>query len=87
MIVRIGITSMAHMHAYSYASAIKSMPDAELVGIADHDLQRAHEAARQFETRPFPSYEALLEQDIHAVVIGSDNVRHRALCELAADAD
>ncbi|NLI01674.1 MAG: Gfo/Idh/MocA family oxidoreductase [Chthonomonadales bacterium] len=86
MSVRIGIMSMAHMHAYSYAGAINEIAEAELVGIADHDLARARESAAQFSTQAFASYEDLLKADIQAVVIGSENVRHRELCEMAAAA-
>ena len=86
MSVRIGIMSMAHVHASSYASAVRSIEGAELVGIADHDASRAAEAARQFETRYFSSYEELLAAEIDAVIITSENVRHRQLCEMAAAA-
>ncbi len=86
MNVKIGILSMAHMHAYSYAAAIRAIEGAELVGIADHDAERARAAAQQFGTKAFDSYEALLSADIDAVVIGSENVRHRSLCEMAASA-
>lgn len=84
--VKIGIMSMAHMHAYSYADAVRSMPNAELAGIADHDADRAIETATTFETTAFARYADLLRTDIDAVIIGSENVRHRELCEMAADA-
>lgn len=84
--VKIGIMSMAHMHAYSYADAVRSMPNAELAGIADHDTDRAIETATTFETTAFARYADLLRTDIDAVIIGSENVRHRELCEMAADA-
>ncbi len=86
MAVRIGIMSMAHMHAFSYAGAINQIEDAELVGIADHDPDRAAESARRFQTRAYASYDELLASGLDAVVIGSENVRHRELCELAASA-
>ncbi|NUQ71641.1 MAG: Gfo/Idh/MocA family oxidoreductase [Chthonomonadales bacterium] len=84
--MKIGIMSMAHMHAYSYADAVRSMPNAELAGIADHDTDRAIETATTFETTAFARYADLLRTDIDAVIIGSENVRHRELCEMAADA-
>lgn len=84
--VKIGIMSMAHMHAYSYADAVRSMPNAELAGIADHDTDRAIQTATTFETTAFARYADLLRTDIDAVIIGSENVRHRELCEMAADA-
>lgn len=85
--VRIGIMSFAHLHADSYAHCIVSRPDTELVGIADHDAERAQSKAMQFGTRAFSSYEALLaEPGLEAVVICSENARHRKLAEMAAAA-
>jgi UDP-N-acetylglucosamine 3-dehydrogenase len=86
MTVKIGIMSVAHMHAYSYAGAINELETAELAGIADHDAARAHSAAEQFNTRAFASYEDLLGADIDAVVIGSENARHAELTWMAAKA-
>ena len=85
--VRIGMMSFAHMHAASYAHSIVTRPDTEMVGIADHDPARAQEMARRFGTQAFESYEALLDApDLDAVVVCSENVRHRALTEMAAAA-
>lgn len=86
MSVKIGILSVAHMHAHSYASAINELGTATLAGIADHDQGRAEAAARTYGTQAFPSYEALLASDIDAVVVGSENLRHRQLVEQAAAA-
>jgi UDP-N-acetylglucosamine 3-dehydrogenase len=85
--VRIGIMSFAHMHAASYAHSIVTRPDTHLVGVADHDPERAQRMAGQFGTQAFADYEALLAApDLDAVVIGSENIRHRALTEMAAGA-
>ena len=85
--LKIGMMSFAHMHAYSYAHSIVSRPDTELVGIADHDLNRAGNMAKTFETRTFESYESLLAHPgLEAVVIASENVKHRELAEMAARA-
>lgn len=86
MSVRIGMMSFAHMHAYSYASCINELSETELVGVADHDPDRAKKVAESFNTRAFPSYEELLRQDINAVIIGSENIRHRELTTMAAQA-
>jgi predicted dehydrogenase len=86
-IVKIGMMSFAHLHANSYAHSIVTRPDTEMVGIADHDPARAQEMAKRFGTKAFESYEALLSvPDLDAVVICSENVRHRALTEMAAKA-
>ena len=71
--VRIGILSFAHMHASSYAHCILNRKDTELVGVADHDPERAQQMAQKLGTMMFGSYEALLDNpDLDAVVIGSE---------------
>jgi predicted dehydrogenase len=85
--VKIGMMSFAHMHAGSYAHAIVSRPETQMVGVADHDPTRAKEQAARFGTQAFESYEALLAAPgLDAVVICSENARHRALTEMAAAA-
>lgn len=85
MALRIGILSFAHMHAASYAAQANTLPGVELAGIADHDEDRARAMADRFGTRAFTNYEAMLRDgDIDAVVICSENIRHRELVEMAA---
>lgn len=86
MAVRIGMMSFAHMHAFSYAGCVNAIGKAELVGVADHNADRAKKMAEQFNTRSFDSYENLLASDIDAVIVCSENVRHRELTEMAAAA-
>lgn len=81
--VRIGIISLAHMHAYSYASAVNRLPNARLVGIYDENPERGKKGAAQFETQFFQDPEELLE-NIDAVIICSENSFHRKWTELAA---
>jgi len=86
MAIRIGIMSFAHMHAESYAEQIQSLPGAELAGVADHEPERARTMAARLGVPVF-GYETLLRQaDVDAVVICSENVRHRELVEMAAAA-
>ncbi len=61
----------------SYASSLNELPTAELVGIADHDRSRAVQMADQFKTWAFASYAELLASDVEAVVVASENIRHR----------
>ncbi len=86
MKVKVGIMSFAHLHADSYAHCLKANPNAELVGIADHDPARAQAKAQQFETQAFDSYESLLASDVQAVIICSENVHHARLAQMAAAA-
>ena len=85
--VRIGVMSFAHLHADSYARSVAQRGDTELVGIADHDATRAASKATQFGTAHFPTYEALLASPgLDAVIVASENARHRELTEMAAQA-
>lgn len=83
---RIGIISFAHMHAYSYAASVNRRSDAELAGVWDADAQRGEAAARDFGTRFHADLDKLLESDIDAVIITSENTRHREHVERAAKA-
>lgn len=86
MSVKIGMMSFAHMHSYSYATCANELPEVELLGVADHDPERARKVAETFRTKAFSSYEELLRQDIAAVIIGSENIRHPELTAMAAQA-
>ena len=83
--LRIGMMSFAHMHAYSYASCLKELEDVELVGIADDDQKRGKEAAEKYGTKYYKSYEQLLKENLDGVIICSENSRHRQLTEMAAE--
>ncbi len=86
MKVKVGIMSVAHLHADSYAHCLLTNPLAEFVGIADHDTQRAQAKAAQFGVQAFESYESLLASEVQAVIICSENVRHAPLAQMAAAA-
>lgn len=86
MAIKVGIMSLAHLHADSYAHCLLTNPRAEFVGLADHDPERAARKAEQYGVRCFESYEALLESGIEAVLICSENVRHHPLALMAARA-
>ncbi len=82
--VRIGVLSMAHVHAPSYAQCVESLPECELAGIADEEPERGGKAAERYHTRYFDSFEALCAADIDAVIIAGDNAGHLPLTLLAA---
>ena len=84
MTTRLGILSFAHMHSHSYASCLRGLPGVALVGIADDDPLRAQRMAQAFETRYYASAEALLDEGLDAVIVCSENAKHRSLVELAA---
>ena len=86
MTPKIGILSFAHMHALAYAQALAAHPDAVLVGIADPDAVRGQAMAAQFGTTCFSSEAALLDQNLDGVIVTSENIHHRRLVEMAAQA-
>lgn len=85
--LRIGLASFAHVHAAGYASRLRSWPDVELLA-ADPDAA----SAPPDEQRGIPgvsvlgSYRELFAAGLDGVVVCTENSRHRAVVELAADA-
>src|SRR5688572_19546008 len=81
---RIGMLSFAHGHANSYASALRTLPGVQLVGIYDADVERGLNAAERFATTFYPDAPALLDQRLDGVIICSENSFHAPLVLLAA---
>ncbi len=83
-VVKIGMMSFAHMHAFSYAGCLKKLPNVEFVGIVDEDSARAKHVGRQLKVKVFPGYEEMLNSDIDAVIVCSENINHRKHVVFAA---
>lgn len=83
MVVKVGFLSLAHMHAYSYGRALNSLTNCTLVGIHDPNRERGTKGAQEMNTQFFAVPEKLLTQ-VDAVIICSENNRHREFTELAA---
>ncbi|MBI4560008.1 MAG: Gfo/Idh/MocA family oxidoreductase [Candidatus Hydrogenedentes bacterium] len=83
---KIGMMSFAHMHAYSYAASVKQLPDATLAAIWDDNPKRGREMARKFGAPFISNVKKFLAADVDAVIICSENVKHRPMVELAAAA-
>jgi predicted dehydrogenase len=84
---RFAVLSYAHFHAYSYSRAVKELPNSELVAVYDDDPERGRRAAEQYNAVYYEDYEELLRRaDIDAVIIDSENVKHRALAVASAEA-
>ena len=84
--MKIGIMSFAHLHAEAYIQNLRSAPDVEMIGLADENFARGQKYAQDFGVRQFRTYSELLDAGPDAVVICSENNRHRALVEMAAAA-
>ncbi|MBC8140314.1 MAG: Gfo/Idh/MocA family oxidoreductase [Armatimonadetes bacterium] len=84
--MKIGILSVAHPHAQSYAQAVVDNPDATFTGIYDADAKRGQETAARFGTEYFASPDDLLAGGLDGVIVASENVHHRRHVEAAAGA-
>jgi predicted dehydrogenase len=82
--MKVGILSFAHHHAEAYIANLRLLPGVELLGVADEDEGRGQAFASQYETRFYPSYADLLQARPDAVLVCSENSKHRSLVELAA---
>ena len=83
---RIGLISVAHMHAYSYAQALQKMGGrVQISGIFDADSGRGEKAAQQFSV-PFLADLADLLAASDAVIICSENAYHKEYTLAAAAA-
>ncbi|MHA6621252.1 Gfo/Idh/MocA family protein [Pseudonocardia sp. DLS-67] len=91
--MKIGVMSLAHLHALGYIRLLAARPDVELA-VADPDAAdrpSGESGGRALAgglgvTRYFDSYRELLGWGPDGVVICSENSRHRELTELAAAA-
>ncbi len=84
--MRLGIMSFAHLHAENYLGALLTLPDVEVIGIADENMRRGQHFASQFGVRLFESYAALLAAEPDGVIVCSENARHLPLVKMAAEA-
>jgi len=83
---KIGIMSFAHMHTYSYGACLNALPEAEFVAVWDDKPRRGRAAARQFGATFVSKLEKFLDLDLDGVIICSENVKHREMTTLAAQA-
>ncbi len=83
---KVGIMSFAHMHAYAYAGCLKALPGAELAAVWDDDVKRGRAAAREFGAKFVGDMQRFLSAELDAVIVCSENVKHRAMVEAAAKA-
>ena len=83
--LKIGILSTAHMHAAAYVAGLRGSTEAQIVGLWDDDTARKDERAAGFSIRAYETLDGLLDAS-DAVVICSENSKHRALTEAAAAA-
>ena len=84
--MNIGIMSFAHIHATSYADAIKRIPSATLTAIYDTDLSRGQQASAMYDVPFFADITQFLANPIDVVLVCSENVLHKEMVIAAAKA-
>ena len=85
--LRCALLSTAHVHADSYAGVLAQMQEATLAAVWDDQPDRGRAFAQHYQTRFVDDVDRLLACDeLDAVIITAENVRHRALCEAACAA-
>lgn len=84
--MKIGIMSFAHMHAYSYADCLKKIPNVEIAAIFDEDIKRGSEASEKYNVPHYSSQLDFLKVSMDAVIICSENSRHKEMVINAAKA-
>ncbi|WP_053375097.1 Gfo/Idh/MocA family protein [Paenibacillus sp. FJAT-27812] len=82
--LKVGMISFAHGHAYSYFEALRTLAEVELVGIADPVESRVSALVAEHKLPYFNDYRQLLDQEVDAVVICSENVFHAEITIEAA---
>jgi len=84
--MRIGILSFAHLHAEGYLANLRRIPGVEIIGFSDADTERSKRIAQKYGVRWFWTHEDLIAAGPDAVIVTSENARHRELVQLAAGA-
>jgi len=82
--IKIGILSFAHMHGYSYAECLSKLENIEISAIYDDNVNRGKKISKKFNAIYYNDYKKLLKTDISAVVICSENTKHKQLTIAAA---
>jgi predicted dehydrogenase len=83
---RIGILSIAHLHAEGYQANLRAIPGVDLVGFSHEDSEEGQSFSEKLNLPWFRTHQDLLAQGLDGVVICSENGRHHELVELAAAA-
>ncbi|WP_438347638.1 Gfo/Idh/MocA family protein [Paenibacillus sp. FA6] len=85
--LKVGFISFAHMHAFSYLEGFRTLPQVEIVGIADEVHDRVADVVDRYQIAYYADYRELLAvSELDAVVICSENVHHAELTIAAAKA-
>lgn len=82
--LKVGMISFAHGHAFSYLHSLHAIPEVEVVGIADPIESRVSQVVSKHSLPYYANYHQLLDTDVDAVVICSENSFHAEITIAAA---
>jgi predicted dehydrogenase len=83
---RIGILSVAHLHAEGYQANLRAISSVELVGFSHEHPEEGRAFEQKFGIRWFSTHQGLLSQGLDGAIVCAENARHHALVEIAAAA-
>ena len=83
--MRIAVLGVAHLHADSYVVNLRNS-SAEVVGVFDHDADRARWWGKKFGVTVFEDLGQLLAERLDGVVVCAETLHHLHLVEAAAAA-
>ena len=75
--LRLAVVGVGHL-GKEHARILTSLPEVELIGVADARAEQAHDVAQRCGTRPFSDYRALLPL-IDAAVIAAPTSHHAVI--------
>ena len=84
--VRVGMSSFAHVHANGYAKQVMESPDAGLVAIWDEEEYGGRQAAERLDVPFYEDLDQFLASDIDAVVVNAITLDHPRVMVAAAQA-
>ncbi|MEM4590271.1 MAG: Gfo/Idh/MocA family oxidoreductase [Nitrososphaerota archaeon] len=84
---RVGFLGVAHFHAESYAKALKKIPGCEIVGVYEEDTALGKRFGEEFKIECYRSISELLDKNLDAVIITSENSKHHEYIVQALDND
>ncbi|MBO3768716.1 MAG: Gfo/Idh/MocA family oxidoreductase [Candidatus Brockarchaeota archaeon] len=83
--MKFGIVSLAHMHAYSYASQILESGN-QITGVWDEDEEQGNSFSKKYNTHYYSKLEDLLSStEVEAVIITSPTSEHYQHIKLALE--
>ncbi len=85
MSLKIGVISLAHVHADRYLQILASSPEVSFQGIWHDDARVGAETAARYGTSYYADLSVLLALNLDGVVICSENSRHREHCVAALE--